>query len=242
MSERQKQAAMRVAQIEAQRQAEKDKRRVLTVEEAKQALKEQYALAEQEITRMVNTKLGGTLSQQNTMSDFYRIAVLEGQKDYKRTIPEEVFVGYFLPMFRDIVDESHKGELSIAEREKKLSEWIAVAGGAMYEVDVVSTTGEVLYTVPAIHNTSVINTVRPMGAPSYSAIAGMAQMIQMQADARSVEYQNHKFAEKLTSTITNIGNMSSKQAEWASILKRYERAGSDRPTSNNSADDDIIYD
>lgn len=241
MSERQKQAAMRVAQIEAQRQAEKDKRRMLTVEEAKQALKEQYALAEQEITRMVNSKMGGTLSQQNTMADFYRIAVLEGQKDYKRTIPEEVFVGYFLPMFRDIVDENHKGELSLAEREKKLSEWIAVAGGAMYEVDVVSASGEVLYTVPAIHNTSVINTVRPMGAPTYAAIAGMAQMIQMQGDARSVEYQNHKFAEKLTSTITNIGNMSAKQAEWTKIFERY---GAPSSKSNNSGDvdDDIIYD
>lgn len=241
MSERQKQAALRVAQIEAQRQAEKDKRKMLSVEEAKQALKEQYALAEQEITRMVNSKMGGTLSQQNTMADFYRIAVLEGQKDYKRTIPEEVFVGYFLPMFRDIVDENHKGELSLAEREKKLSEWIAVAGGAMYEVDVVSPLGEVLYTVPAIHNTSVINTVRPMGAPTYAAIAGMAQMIQMQGSARSVEYQNHKFAEKLTSTITNIGNMSAKQAEWTKIFERYGTPSS-KSNSSGDVDDDIIYD
>lgn len=241
MSERQKQAAMRVAQIEAQRQAEKDKKRVLSIEEAKQLLKEQYALAEREITSMVNTKLGGTLSQQNTMADFYRIAVLEGQKDYKRTIPEEVFVGYFLPMFRDLVDETHKGELSIAEREKKLSEWIAVAGGAIYEVDVVSSTGEVLYTVPAIHNTSVINAVRPMGAPSYASIASMAQMIQMQGNARSVEYQNHKFAEKLTSTVAGIRNMSAKQAEWDSIFKRYE-ASKPTGTTSTSVDDDIIYD
>lgn len=185
---------------------------------------------------------GFEMEQSAIAKELYQLTVVEGVPD-KRQVPEEVFVGYFLRVFRD------PDSVDKATREKVLGEWIAVAGGPMFEADVVDYAGNVLFTVPAFHNTEVINAARDPGAPSYADIAAMAQMLQNQAAGRSIDYQNDSFAKKMDSAKKGMKQMLNKQPIWDAIFERYKDVkfeSEDIKEDNNPVvdndEDDIIYD
>lgn len=64
-------------------------------------------------------------------------------------LPENIFVSYFLPFFA--------GKLLNSDSNKIISEWVGIAGTPMAEVDIIDPSGQVLYTVPPLMDTSSIN-------------------------------------------------------------------------------------
>jgi hypothetical protein len=69
-------------------------------------------------------------------------------------LPEPIFVNYFLPYF--------SGKLPIDKKSRIIAEWCAVAGSPIAEVSIINQSGGVLYKVPALFRTDIINPVRPL--------------------------------------------------------------------------------
>jgi hypothetical protein len=70
-----------------------------------------------------------------------------------RTIAEEVFVAYFLPLFCG--EKAH----TVEEVRHLLSNWITVAGTTWSDVNVVNTKGQVVVSVPGVCDASIFKPI-----------------------------------------------------------------------------------
>ena len=71
-------------------------------------------------------------------------------KESVNKLPEHVFVDFFLPYF--------SGKLNLKDSEEPITKWIGVAGTPTKEVDIIdNNTGEVLFRVPSLINTTKLN-------------------------------------------------------------------------------------
>lgn len=63
-------------------------------------------------------------------------------------LPEPIFIEQFLPLFT--------GQIKREDRPELLSQWIGIAGSAVSEVSVIDQSGQELFRVPAIFDTSFV--------------------------------------------------------------------------------------
>lgn len=202
--------------------------------------------AAQIATEQLNSKYGAG-SIDTAIKHLYKIAVLEGGEDYKGRLPEEIFVNYFLPYFKEpLNDKSKVSEEILKRRDKMLREWIAIAGSLFSEVDIIDVAGKVLFTVPALNNTNVINPIRSEGAPSFETIANMAERLQMLSPAKSVNYQNERLQDKLEDMSKGRHKFTEIEKRWISIFERYPDTKSNSSNSSgnktSSPNDDLSDD
>jgi hypothetical protein len=113
--------------------------------------------------RLINNAATSSVEVRQAASELEALA-----KENRARVPERVFACVFLPFFfSGEVHEQYKADLST---------WVTIAGGgnlggAYKEVDIIDAQGNVLYTVPPIHNASAIK-------PAINSKAGMWAAVQ----------------------------------------------------------------
>lgn len=211
------------------------------------SVKEQLRKAESDVANQV----GGSATIKDALSLLYDIAVVKGQDDHRGKIPEHIFVGYFLPYFRQVIHNQEELTAELKERrEKILTDWISVAGTAFNEVAVIDNLGKVLFIVPGLNSTRVINPVRKDGAPSFETIANMAERLQLVSPAKSQEYQNQRLHDKVKDMSDGKHRFKENEQKWLDIFNRYpdqqeiakKQATKPSAGSGDLTEDDIIYD
>lgn len=173
-------------------------------------------------------------SAQQQINEGYDILVT---KNRKPRIPETVFVTYFLPFFSGQSDKVHPSSNSIAK-------WIGVAGTPMSEVEVIDTAGNVLYTVPALFETNLIDITNKRGR-RISDLLTEFHLRNAAVPRAAVNFLQSALLQKHTDMATSEVNLLPSEGRWLLIFKRY---GILSPVSQGAAqadqqdNDDVIYD
>ena len=151
---------------------------------------------------------------------------------YNHKLPEDIFINYFLPAF--------SGEVQL--ESSVMNDWIDVAGSPTNEVDIINTKNEVIFSVPSLFDTNVINTVTKSSAPTLKTIYEGFDMRNNNIPVAASAFLKNELDKKV-SDITIEGNNNS-TARWATILKRYGKETGEvvDKSFTPDEDDDLIYD
>lgn len=152
-------------------------------------------------------------------------------------LPENVFVFHFLPFF--------SGELNnpaLAGRNV-VTDWISIAGSPMGQVDVFDATGAVVFTVPSLFDTNIIEIVNRKPGNALSDLFYQYDMRSNVPNAANNYLTSALFAKGQEITNNQSSLLNSKTA-WESILQRYGKIiPTAVATSQNAApNDDVVYD
>lgn len=155
----------------------------------------------------------------------------------KTQLPEHVFVNFFLPFFAG---------RPVLPGRNVVAEWIGVAGTPMSEVDVVDSTGQVLFTVPAIFNTNILEIANRKAGRSFADIFSEYELRKAGVPIAANGYlaQNlHSKASEIVKGPHDTGHIASR---WATIMSRYgilsESVKLPQSRLQDKGDDDVTYD
>lgn len=159
-------------------------------------------------------------------------------------LPEDVFRYYFLPYF--------SGMGPVHPQRNVIAEWIGVAGTAMTEVDVFAPDMTILFTVPALFDTSVIDVTKQRAGNSFSSVIDNYQLRQGGVPAVAINYVNQALAVKMGEiTMEKPDRMAIAKQRWDLIMMYYgiiprvdgtaAKLGLAAPAPG-SDDEDLIYD
>ena len=181
------------------------------------------------------------------MEDIYNAVVVDTGTDYVGKVPESLFVEYFLPMFKQTVEEVEALDSEGKERREKLyTDWVKLAGGHFNEVAVVDGQGNTLFKVPAMQTTRIINPARKENAPGFSAIIKQASLLELQSPVRGLDFQKKELTGKLLQMASNKSAHLDDERRWMEIFARYAPETPKQTTttsaSSNNFDDEIEYD
>lgn len=142
----------------------------------------------------------------------FNALVVEGKKDLS-TLPETVFKEYFYPFF--------KGEVTAATQPGIVAEWIAIAGSAMCEVNVVDAQGKVEFTVPPLFDSSIIESAKRRLGNSFADIYSQYKMHSANLPIVGEKFLADAFEEKIPAILKTSETLSPNQARWQTIFHRY---------------------
>ncbi len=158
----------------------------------------------------------------------------------RNTIPENVFVTHFLPFF--------SGNRNSQTDNDVVAKWIAVAGTPMAEVNVMDDSGEVIYTVPPLLDTSIIDVVKRSAANSLSNIYTNKEVHSRNIPAAGETYLMEALDEKTRDVLKPSEHASEYEKRWANIFSRYgiqmpegEKA-QESATKSNEGPEELEYD
>lgn len=166
-------------------------------------------------------------------------------------MPENIFVTYFLGLFRgDIpVDES-----TVDAKNELLEHWLKLSGGPLRPIRVVDAQGTLLFEVPALSTTSMFNTQRKEGATTFSEIAKLAHHYSLITPVAEENYTSEALEKKFADIYTKNHQLSEREKTWVSIFERYKTsypgpdqttapvAGhSTKPFDDKFSDDEMIF-
>ena len=172
-----------------------------------------------------------------------------GAVDALATIPEALFVNYYLPYFSGTMPED------VAKNEKLIQEmvvhWIGVAGGPHLEMGVVDDAGALLFKVPALYTTDKLKALGVGGRGLLDLVAEFRQR-QAQSPIAATAWWTGELAAKAQGILPD-GYASPETAKfvddprWMEIFERYKVAPNKdaaKLTSASAADpaDDLLYD
>ena len=189
--------------------------------------------------------------QNEVMEDIYRTVVIDSRNDFTGKLPEALFTEYFLPVFKQTPEEIEKlTQQERAIRDQLLQDWVKVAGGVFNEVNIIDQAGNILFTVPALKSTAVINPKKNENHPGFSHVVATARLMEFQSPTKSLEYQKKEFTKTLLSQVEKKGVYKTDEERWIDIFNRYGGMKSEQSTStsntnttsNNEFDDEIVYD
>lgn len=147
-------------------------------------------------------------------------------------LPEDLFVSNFLPYFT--------GKLKVEEGNNVIPLWISIAGNPTSRVCILDKNGEVLYTVPPIFDTGILNTLDSKNrklAEIYHNYTIRKDNLPMAAD----NFLDSAMAEKYNTILSNIVNQKY-QKEWQDIFDRYNVNVEIKKTKDESYLDEDFFD
>jgi len=151
------------------------------------------------------------------------------------TLPEGIFKEHFLPYFA--------GEKAITSDVSVMAEWVGVAGSPMGEVDVIDNNNQVLFTVPSLFDTNVINTVKRTPGKSLPEIYSQYDLRANNIPVVAEKFLSDALADKANNITKEANPKATNVDRWSNILSRY---GYKTEQSSNSTSeehqDDVVYD
>lgn len=158
---------------------------------------------------------------------------LSGEKDFINNMMAEVNIPPVKvpePVFRELFLPYLIGEKSPSQDDDTLNHWMGLVDGASTPVDIIGTTGEVLFKVPPLYDTSVLSTDRH-GA-SFAEIFRTYSEEALLHQGLGRNYLVDQLAHKVVSTIPNEENRP--KNAWAPILEYYGLNGKSRSLSGSA--------
>lgn len=145
--------------------------------------------------------------------EFFAKSIIKGTSDLKNRIPEDVFVHHFLKFFT--------GEETVKDNPEVISKWIGVAGTPMSEVEVMDVSGETIFTVPPLFDTSVINVTERSRSRSLGEITGQYNLMQNNIQKVADDFVGEALDNKANEILKPSDNYSDNVAKWVNIFERY---------------------
>lgn len=136
----------------------------------------------------------------------------------RNSLPEAIFIAEFLPYF--------SGQLRVEKTNDVFLKWVGIAGMPSNEVSIINEMGEVLYTVPSLIDTSVINV---KGDSSGSSISELMRRYTIRTNitpALGTEYLNNAKDKVIEATIKQGKNQLDSIKRWDAIFARYNNESS----------------
>lgn len=169
--------------------------------------------------------------------EYFDLIVNDAAREIKR-LPEATFVKSFLPYFC--------GEEPIEGRNNIIALWIGIAGSTTSKVNIVDNKGEVIFTVPPINDTSIIDVNNKNKGQGFKNIVQNYQLYANQTPASADNYLNRTIGGRLDRLRAESEVFNQNEAIWVSIFQRYGKMKDtvvkkeQRPTSLD--DDELLYD
>jgi len=177
-------------------------------------------------------KNNGMAELMDVMSNIYEETVV-GKKN--STLPEVVFVEYFLDFF--------KSGMTTPDKDLKYAKWIELSGSPYNEVDIIDLDSKIIFTVPPLY-------AKPAIDPSIIDInfSNIGSTYIMKSNRLQTDADNY-LNEKLQPVANKINDDSAAiVARWQEIFKRYTqpevnttKIEENVPYMSNILDDEIEY-
>lgn len=150
-------------------------------------------------------------------------------------LPEHIFTQYFLPYFA--------GRVPITKKTTVMADWISIAGSPVAEVDIIDGSNNVMFTVPSLFDTRIINPSRSEDEKTLGQIFDLYSLKSNNLPVVASRYLRDALYEK-TEDLTE--ELSIKDTRWDDILTRYDMQPIDVKADSKAKqveyDDDLIYD
>lgn len=154
----------------------------------------------------------------------------------KAKLPEKVFKDHFLKYFA--------GEEQVSKDRNIVAEWVGVAGTPMNEVDVVNPAGDVIFTVPALFNTSALTIADKRAVGTFGEIVREHAMIGNQSPIAASKFINAALGHK-AETIVTKADMTPTEKAWEKIMQYYKIGQDPQQTKvteqSTDTDNDLVY-
>ena len=128
-------------------------------------------------------------------------------------LPEDIFVGYFLPYFVN-------RQAGYPNEEKIVQDWISVAGGPYNEVDILDAGGKPAFTVPSLMNTSSFNPQNESEI-KYADLVATAEAYRVMSDVHANNFLQEALTVKFREVFSPTDKIFTAEQRWFAIFKRY---------------------
>ena len=156
-------------------------------------------------------------------------------KKTNNVLPENLFVQYFLPYF--------SGKLPITRETTVMVDWVSIAGSPAAEVDVTGQQNQVLFTVPSLFDTNIVNPSRKDDSESISHIYDQYSLKNNNIPIVATRYLAQAMDSRSDELINDV---TQKDTRWDDILTRYGIETPNQQKAIASVDEDpsedLIYD
>lgn len=145
--------------------------------------------------------------------EIYAALVEDSQRELAQ-LPEAIFVSYFLPFF--------SGQQVIDKSQDVIAQWISVAGSPMAEVSIIDPAGKVLFIVPALFDSSIINSVDHAVGDSLSDIFSQYKIRARNVPAQGELYLKQAMDSKVPEMTRQSQQYNANTERWQTIFQRYQ--------------------
>jgi hypothetical protein len=151
----------------------------------------------------------------------------------KGKIPEDIFIGYFLPFFA--------GEKTADRNQPVFAQWVSIAGSPTAAVDIIDKDGSVKVTVPGLFNSDIMRS-------QYSSDVSMRSIFeQYELYNNNLPVVANNFLDKaFTAKTNNLKPITINKSEedWQKVLSMYgyKTKASLKNIPTSDTDNDIDYD
>jgi len=154
----------------------------------------------------------------------------------RKRLPEPVFRAHFLPHFT--------GQPNLDSASNPFTNWIAVAGSPTAMVDVINEGGEVLFTVPPMMDSTIIN-LNQVGGKRLNDLIVELKLHGESIPGAADRFYNTTFQKKLATIAPGHVDDTDATKAWRKIFKHYgiEGDGTDSGEEKQSnGSEDLEYD
>lgn len=141
----------------------------------------------------------------------------------KNVLPEHIFISDFLPYFC--------GERKIDDNPQVIPMWCTVAGNPSNEVTILSASGDKLYDVPPLMDSSVFNPTynhrRSDRQESIDDISAQADLLSQSLPERGERFFNEAFYHRVHMLKNKQFDNTEISQRWLGIFKRYGKVTAD---------------
>ena len=169
------------------------------------------------------------------MDSFYTALVVKPQEEVAQ-LPEDVFRAVFWPFF--------SGQLSLEESDSVVANWISIAGSPYSEVDILDPQRKVLFRVPALFDSTVVDPNEHRPGDSLADIYAQSKMRARNIPAAGQRYLNEALTEKNKALTQDSQQLSKNQQAWLTIFQYYGLAKTTltSPVEKVDISEDLDYD
>ena len=145
--------------------------------------------------------------------DTFQALVVEPSKQHA-VLPEPIFREAFLPYF--------SGQKSINDNKEIVSQWVQVAGAPGAEVDVIDQSGEKLFTVPPVFDSSIIETLKRKLGESINDIYTLYNLHNNNSPVIGEKVLADAFENRMNTMFKPSDTLTNNQKRWDIIFDRYQ--------------------
>lgn len=157
-------------------------------------------------------------AQQETIDFYHDLLVVKPSKELNQ-LPENIFESVFLPFFC--------GERKVSEQPDILVTWIGIAGTPGKEVEIIDARGKVLFNVPAMADTGVVDSMNKNGGQRMFDLIGTYMLHTSALPALGARYLNSVLGERMNKLMTESPTFKDSEAKWIEIFTRYDKIKKD---------------
>lgn len=163
-------------------------------------------------------------------NDIYNMLVVENDNN---KLPEDIFVNYFLPYFANPVSDN--------VNNNKVAEWVSIAGTPVAEVDIVDNNNKVLYSVPSLFDTSVINLNKLSENHRFNDIMNKFDLQNNNIPSVAQYLLKQDLGNKLENMTEVTSNRLNKEKQWRDIFSKYGYIKETKTKDSQNDSDELEY-